>query len=91
MPPTRDQPLNPRLAPEPQPVVPVAAVRHAPAPRPVATPAPAPEPFDEVEARAEEARAGGFHESSYELKQGLDIVESEWPADITTPGALGPR
>lgn len=91
MPPTRDQPLNPRLAPDPKPVVRAAAAPPAPSPRPVSMPKPAPEAIDEVEARAEEARAGGFHESSYELKQGLDIVESEWPADITTPGALGPR
>lgn len=33
--------------------------------------------------------AGGFHESSYELQQGLDVSESEWPPDVTIPGALG--
>lgn len=37
------------------------------------------------------ARAGGFHESSYELRHGLDISESEWPGDTTIPGALGER
>lgn len=35
------------------------------------------------------AKAGGFHESSYELRNGLEIRESEWPLDITVPGALG--
>jgi hypothetical protein len=34
------------------------------------------------------ARAGGFHESSYELQHGLQISESEWPDDVTIPGAL---
>lgn len=37
------------------------------------------------------ARAGGFHESSYELQSGLQITESEWPDDVTVPGALGER
>jgi hypothetical protein len=36
-------------------------------------------------------RAGGFHESSYELQHGLLISESEWPDDVTIPGALGER
>jgi hypothetical protein len=37
----------------------------------------------------EEAQlAGGFHESSYELRTGVDIVESDWPDDVTIPGAL---
>jgi hypothetical protein len=88
MPSTRAQPLNPRLAPSPSRgavvrPVPVAAQPHLPAPQK--------EVVDEADAREEEARAGGFHESSYELKQGLDIVESEWPDDVTTPGVLGRR
>jgi hypothetical protein len=37
------------------------------------------------------ARAGGFHESSYELQHGLQVSESEWPDDVTVPGALGER
>lgn len=42
--------------------------------------------------RANDAvRAGGFHESSYELQSGLQISESEWPDDVTVPGALGER
>lgn len=37
------------------------------------------------------ARAGGFHESSYELQAGLQVSESEWPDDVTVPGKLGER
>ncbi len=37
----------------------------------------------------EQKRRGGFHESSYELKTGMDMFESEWPDDVTIPGALG--
>lgn len=42
-------------------------------------------------AEEEALRAGGFHESSYELKTGMDILESDWPDDVTIPGALGER
>ena len=38
-----------------------------------------------------DSRAGGFHESSYELQNGLQITESEWPDDVTVPGSLGDR
>ena len=49
-------------------------------------------PEDPAETAAEEAaRAGGFHESSYELQHGLQVSESEWPDDVTVPGALGER
>lgn len=88
MPSTRSQPLNPRL---------VAALPVAVAPsRAMATPlanvaARAAVSDDPVERAAEAARAGGFHESSYELRNGLDVNESEWPADTTIPGALGDR
>lgn len=37
------------------------------------------------------ARDGGFHESSYELHHGLLVSESDWPDDVTVPGALGER
>jgi len=30
-------------------------------------------------------RAGGFHESSYELHHGLQVSESEWSEDMTGP------
>ncbi len=34
----------------------------------------------------EEAQlAGGFHESSYELRTGVDILESDWPDDVDDP------
>ena len=36
-------------------------------------------------------RDGGFHESSYELRTGVDVLESDWPDDVTIPGALGER
>jgi hypothetical protein len=44
-----------------------------------------PPPLSEEE---EAQLAGGFHESSYELRTGMDIVESDWPDDVTIPGAL---
>ncbi len=31
--------------------------------------------------------AGGFHESSYELRTGMDMMETEWPEDMSWPGA----
>jgi hypothetical protein len=30
-------------------------------------------------------RAGGFHESSYELHHGLQVSESEWSEDLMVP------
>ena len=66
----------------------------APAPAPSTPPAVPPPPAavaDDDDAAEAKARAGGFHESSYELKQGLDVSESEWPPDVTAPGALGLR
>ena len=82
MPSTRSQGLNPRLQAEP--VAP---------PKPDARPAPnadaeGAEREDEADA---EARAGGFHESSYELHHGLQVSESDWPEDVTVPTPLGKR
>jgi hypothetical protein len=77
MPSTRAQPLNPRLVPRP--------------------PAAAPKPATGEAAPAEggeewpNTRPGGFHESSYELKNGLEVSESEWPEETTVPGRLGER
>jgi hypothetical protein len=94
MPSTRSQPLNPHVA-GPSASTPFGWWPSGwPAPGAPAT-AGAPvglsaEP-DPVEARAAAARAGGFHESSYELRLGLDISESEWPDDTTVPGQLGER
>ena len=41
-------------------------------------------PLTEEELRAR----GGFHESSYELRTGMDVLETEWPDDTTIPGGL---
>lgn len=46
---------------------------------------------EEESADDKAALAGGFHESSYELQHGLQVSESEWPGDVTVPGALGDR
>ena len=91
MPSTRSQPLNPHLAGTAEGSVPIAWWPSGwPAPKATAVPAAPIEP-DPQEIRAEAARAGGFHESSYELRLGLDISESEWPDDSTVPGTLGGR
>jgi hypothetical protein len=34
----------------------------------------------------DDPREGGFYESSYELRTGMDIVEGDWPDDTTIPG-----
>ena len=75
MPSMRPHPLNPRAPAVPAEAAAAAAPTVA-APRPAALPP---------------ARAGGFHESSYELNSGLEISESEWPPDVTVPAALGDR
>ena len=92
MPSTRSQPLNPRLVP----ALPAAVATTRTAATPPANAAEhaaehAAATDDAVERAAEAARAGGFHESSYELRNGLEVNESEWPADTTIPGALGDR
>ncbi len=77
MPSMRPHALNPRAPPA--------------AAKPTA-PASPPQPASVTESDAEVvARAGGFHESSYELQHGLQISESAWPDDVTVPGALGER
>lgn len=50
-----------------------------------------PTPIERDTADELAARAGGFHESSYELNSGLEVSESDWPPDVTVPGALGAR
>jgi hypothetical protein len=98
MPSTRSQPLNPRLGglvAVPADLPPEARAA-APRPVPAARPAQVVQMVEarrnaEDEERAEAARAGGFHESSYELRSGLEINESEWPQDTTIPGALADR
>jgi hypothetical protein len=93
MPSTRAKPLNPRLghAPVPSPAMSAAARMPLPPTRSVPVVLPPAPVHDEEDEREEQARAGGFHESSYELKQGLDVTESEWPPDTTVPGSLAPR
>jgi hypothetical protein len=59
-----------------------------PAPRGAVPPAPAEPARDEVGDDGLPTRAGGFHESSYELRTGMDMLETEWPDDTTVPGAL---
>lgn len=68
-----------------------AAVR--PGVRRPAGPADAPAPprdDDPVRDAEAAAKAGGFHESSYELRTGMDMMETEWPEDTTLPGQLDP-
>lgn len=50
-----------------------------------------PQPPSPLSAEEEAELVGGFHESSYELRTGMDIVESDWPDDATIPGAFGKR
>ena len=86
MPSTRPHGLNARLA-----ATPAAASRAEPEAAPTAAAshiAPADEREDDADA---EARAGGFHESSYELHHGLQVSESDWPDDVTVPGRLSER
>lgn len=95
MPSTRSQPLNPRLSG----VVAAPPLDLSPEPQAIGEPRPvaAARPYEVLQARRQAAedeehakavRAGGFHESSYELRNGLEINESEWPQDTTIPGAL---
>jgi hypothetical protein len=87
------RPLHPPLARmpsmRPQPSAPSSARGESSRKKPAA-PAEPPDP-DERQLTEEEqrARAGGFHESSYELRTGMDMLETEWPDDTTIPGALG--
>jgi hypothetical protein len=66
--------------------------RSAPAGRPAprgALPQPPAQPSrDEVGEDGLPTRGGGFHESSYELRTGMDMMETQWPEDTTVPGAL---
>ena len=89
----RSHPLNPRLSPARS----AAAVQPplvATAPSEAAPPetlVPAPVADEDQDSATAAARAGGFHESSYELQHGLQVSESEWPDDVTVPAPLGDR
>ena len=65
-----------------QPSAPAASARRKAA-RPEAQP-----PEREEDELEKIKRAGGFHESSYELRPGMDMFESEWPEGTTIPGLL---
>lgn len=79
MPSTRAQPLNPRAPQAPDgaaaPSSALASTVQAPT-----------EPAQE---RERAVQAGAFHESSFDLRAGLEVNESEWPEEVTIPAALG--
>jgi hypothetical protein len=81
--------MRPQPAPAPPARAPAAAVpaqrKPAEARMPAAVPPPPPRGRP---SGVDEEHDGGFHESSYELRTGMDIIESEWPEDVTMPGAL---
>jgi hypothetical protein len=85
MPATRNPPLNPSVGAQAPAAAPNKTGKPVPGKQP-GPPAPEPPPADEAT-----ERDGGFHESSYELRHGLEVNESEWPDDTTIPGALGDR
>jgi len=60
-----------------------APVVQAPLPLPVTPPPTGGPPADEP------LRAGGFHESSYELQHGLQVSESEWSDEMSSPAPQG--
>ncbi len=74
---------------------------HGHNPRPPTAPAGAPTTEPDATATADaqgvdhddeaKARAGGFHESSYELHHGLQVSESDWPEEVTVPTPLDER
>jgi len=91
----RSHPLTPRLSPAPG-ATPAQPPSGATAPSKAAsletpTPALAPVADEDGDLAKAAARAGGFHESSYELQHGLQVSESEWPDDVTVPAPLGDR
>ncbi|HET9822155.1 MAG TPA: hypothetical protein VFQ16_10055 [Burkholderiaceae bacterium] len=79
MPSSRAHPLIPRAVPAPGVALPAPVM---------VTGLPGAE---SAAARERAARAGGFHESSYELQTGLDVIESEWPAAAGLPSAQAAR
>ncbi len=88
MPSMRQFPLNPR--PPAAPAVPgvtsvpaVAAVSMAQATAPSAEAVPSTAGANQPAQGY--VRAGGFHESSYELNHGLQVSESEWSEEMTVP------
>jgi hypothetical protein len=79
MPSTRNLPLNPSVA---------AAAKEQRKPGAQLEPSAAARegrPAAKALARDKASRSGGFHESSYELKDGLEVSESDWPPEIPEP------
>jgi hypothetical protein len=72
----------------PQPSAPAAAARGQPAHKTPAAPTPADANEPPLTEEEQRERAGGFHESSFELRSGVDVLETEWPDDTTIPGTL---
>lgn len=83
----RPHPLNPRLSAAPALQAKPVSLPHGPVGVLVKALPVVEDDSEDVKA----ARAGGFHESSYELQHGLQVSESEWPDDVTVPAALGER
>jgi hypothetical protein len=79
MPSTRAQPLNPRASQAPG----------GPAAPPDALASTGQALVEASLERERATQAGAFHESSYELRAGLEVNESEWPEEVTIPAALG--
>jgi hypothetical protein len=85
MPSMRQFPLNPRppaapvAAPGPDVVAALTAQTNTPSAGAVLSPTGGNPPA------AAYVRAGGFHESSYELQNGLQVSESEWSEEMTVP------
>jgi len=73
----------PSMRPSPGPSAPAAVGSRPEMQRPSEAPPPE-RSLPDVEARTR----GGFHESSYELRTGMDLLEGDWPDDTTIPGAL---
>ena len=83
MPSMRPQALSPRVPP-----VPSANSTAKPLAAGASLSAPPASAIDALSAADSAPTSGGFHESSYELQFGLQISESDWPEDVTLPGAL---
>lgn len=60
-----------------------------PTPKPLPPP-PDPHERDDADGGSPADAPKGWHESSLDLETGLDAFESEWPDDVTMPGAFDP-
>jgi hypothetical protein len=87
MPSMRPFPLNPQppAAPGSMPAPDIATVPMVQTSDPSATAVPS--AAGGGQPAAAYVRAGGFHESSYELHHGLQVSESEWSEDFMVPAS----